>query len=67
MSKSTNTAGSDKPAKRYAKTRGEHYKDIVIAVLVASIVAFISGTIYAGQVNERVEAAKASETQPVKK
>jgi len=38
MPKTTNTPEA-KPAKKYAKTRGEHYKDIVIAILVTSIIA----------------------------
>lgn len=33
--------------KVYAKTRGEHFKDIVIAILVASIIAFIGGMQFA--------------------
>lgn len=58
MSKSTNQA-SDKPAKKYAKTRGEHYKDIVIAILVTAVVAFVVGVHYAN--NQHAETAKAVE------
>lgn len=39
MTKSTSTE-QPKAVKKYAKTRGEHYKDIVIAILVTAIVAF---------------------------
>lgn len=39
MTKSTQTE-APKASKKYAKTRGEHYKDIVIAILVTAIVAF---------------------------
>lgn len=53
MSKSTNQA-SDKPAKKYAKTRGEHYKDIVIAILVTGIIAFIAGAIFANNNNAQI-------------
>lgn len=46
MSKATAPA-EYKSAKRYTKTRGEHYKDIVIAVLVTAVAAFIVGAHYA--------------------
>lgn len=36
-----------KPAKRYAPTRLEVVKTVIIAVLIASIAAFIAGTRYA--------------------
>lgn len=32
-----------KTQKVYSKTRAEHYKDIVIAVLITGIIAFIAG------------------------
>ena len=54
MSKTTNTA--EKP-KKYNKTRGEHVKDLVIAVLVASIIAFIAGVQFADNQSNKVEAA----------
>jgi hypothetical protein len=38
-----------KAAKKYAKTRGEHYKDIVIAVLIAGIIAFVGGMHFSNQ------------------
>ena len=38
MTKTTNNV-EPKSSKKYAKTRGEHYKDIVIAILVTSIIA----------------------------
>jgi ABC-type proline/glycine betaine transport system permease subunit len=40
MSKSNQTTEAPKTSKKYAKTRGEHYKDIVIAILVTAIIAF---------------------------
>lgn len=63
MSKSTNQA-SDKPAKKYAKTRGEHYKDIVIAILVTGIIAFIGGVVFANGNNAKIDAAVKA-VQPV--
>lgn len=53
--------------KAYNPTKIEVAKTVAIAVLITSIVSFIGGATYAGSVNDRVEAAKASETQPVKK
>lgn len=51
------TTNEPKSSKKYAKTRGEHYKDIVIAVLVTSIVAFGLGVKV--QANRNAEIAKA--------
>ena len=56
MSKNTNTEVV-KVSKKYAKTRGEHYKDIVIAVLVTAIIAFGLGVKI--QANRNAEIAKA--------
>lgn len=56
MSKNTKQAEAT-PAKTYNKTRGEHYKDIVIAVLVAGIVAFIGGAIFANNHNAQISRA----------
>jgi len=52
MAKTTNEA--QKPAKRYAKTRTEHYKDILIAVLVTGIVAFIAGSRLTANNNQKI-------------
>lgn len=57
---------TQKEPKQYTKTRGEHYKDIVIAVLVTGIVAFILGTNYQNKQEAHVQAA-VSQVQPVKK
>lgn len=51
-SKMSKTASEPKSSKKYAKTRGEHYKDIVIAVLVTAVVAFIAGSVYANNQHE---------------
>ena len=44
--KSTNQAEA-KPARKYSKTRGEHFKDLVIVALVVAIIAFIGGMQFA--------------------
>jgi hypothetical protein len=71
MSKHSQSNEASKPAKRYQKTRGEHYKDIVIAILVASVIAFIGGVKVANnnhsQVNRAVQAATVSVEAPSKK
>lgn len=59
-----NQNAEQKPAKKYAKTRGEHYKDIVIAILVAGIIAFISGMHFSNQQNNHTaEAVKTATAQ----
>ena len=62
MSKTTQTA-SEKPAKKYAKTRGEHAKDIIIAILVTSIVAFVGGMYFQGKQNSEVKNAVSAAQQ----
>ena len=44
MSKVTNTTET---AKTYNKTRGEHFKDIIIAILITGVIAFVLGVRYA--------------------
>lgn len=46
-----------KVGKKYAKTRGEHYKDIVITVLITGIIAFVAGTVYANKQNSKMNNA----------
>lgn len=52
--------------KKYAKTRGEHTKDLIIAILIAGVVAFIGGIQFANrqhaQVDNAVKQAQASMT-----
>lgn len=62
MSKSTNQA-EPKTAKKYAKTRGEHAKDIIIAILVTSIVAFVGGMYFQGKQNSEVKNAVSAAQQ----
>ena len=57
MSNKNINVEAPKASKKYAKTRGEHYKDIVIAVLVTAIIAFGLGVKI--QANRNAEIAKA--------
>lgn len=61
MTKSTSTE-APKASKKYAKTRGEHYKDIVIAILVASVIAFIGGMHFSNRQHAQVEQAVTAAT-----
>ena len=45
------------PKAKYAKTRGEHFKDLVIAVLVAGIIAFIGGMTFQGRQQDAINTA----------
>lgn len=57
------------PKAKYSKTRGEHFKDIVIAMLITGIIAFISGMHFQASQQEAIETAVkgAQTTAPVKK
>lgn len=71
MSKSTKAAEAT-PAPAYNKSKGEHRKDIVIAVLVAGIIAFIGGMTFQGKQQSAIETAvkavtPTAEAAPVKK
>lgn len=46
-----------KTRKAYSKTRGEHYKDILIAVLITGIICFVAGLQFANSNNEAIKAA----------
>lgn len=52
-------------SKKYSKTRGEHFKDIVIAVLITAIVAFIAGANYASKQQAAIDKAVAEVSKPV--
>lgn len=54
---------------KYSKTRGEHIKDIVIAMLVTGIIAFIGGVQFQASQQRAIETAvKGAQTEaPVKK
>lgn len=60
MPKTTNTTPEVKTAKTrkvYSKTRGEHYKDIVIAVLITAIIAFIGGAVFQSKQQNAINTA----------
>lgn len=65
MPNTTPTKTEVKTSKKYAKTRGEHYKDIVIAILVASIIAFIGGMHFSNQQNGKIANAVKAVTPTV--
>lgn len=56
MSKTTQTE-QPKAVKKYAKTRGEHYKDIVITILVTAIIAFICGAVFQSKQQNAINTA----------
>ena len=66
MSKTTNENTSKK---KYSKTRGEHLKDIVIAILVTAMVGFVTGMQFANSNTadkvQAVEKAQAEMATPV--
>lgn len=57
MTKSTSTNEAPKASKKYQKSRGEHVKDILIAVLITGVVAFIGGMQFANDQNAEVQSA----------
>ena len=57
MSKNKNEVPTAKVRRVYEKSRGEHYKDIVIAILVTAVIAFIGGMAFANRQNAEVEQA----------
>lgn len=67
MSKTSTTNEAPKASKKYQKTRGEHAKDILIAILITGVVAFIGGMQFANKQAAKVEqAVKAAQvTAPV--
>lgn len=57
----TSAEVSKAPRAKYAKTRGEHYKDIVIAMLVTGIIAFVGGMHFSNlQHSQTANAVKAA-------
>lgn len=62
MSKNQPT-NEPKSSKKYAKTRGEHLKDIVIAVLVSAIIAFVAGMHFANRQHAETANAVSAATQ----
>lgn len=58
---SKETKNTEKNAKKYNKTRGEHVKDLIIAILVTGVIAFVGGMAFADkqqtQIDNAVQAA----------
>ena len=63
--KSTTTTEAPKTSKKYAKTRGEHYKDIVIAVLIVGVLSFIGGAVFANKQSAEIRNAVAAAQKSV--
>jgi len=59
MPKTTNNqeVKQAKTRKVYEKTRGEHIKDVIIAVLITGVVAFVLGARYANNQNAQLTSA----------
>jgi flagellar basal body-associated protein FliL len=53
--KSTTTEPKSKS--KYAKTRGEHFKDLIIVALVVAIAAFVGGMVFANSQQTEVKNA----------
>lgn len=65
MTKSIPTNEAPKASRKYAKTRGEHYKDIVIAVLVTAVIGFVVGMHFANKHNAELQNAVKAASAPV--
>lgn len=56
---------------KYSKTRGEHFKDLVITALIVGIVAFVGGMTFQGKqqdaINTAVKGAQTTAPAEVKK
>lgn len=58
MSKPNNNQPEVKaPKAKYSKTRGEHIKDVVIAMLVTGIIAFIGGVQFQANQQKAIDTA----------
>lgn len=55
MSKEPTTVAPVKA--KYAKTKGEHRKDLVIAILVAGIIAFVGGITFQSKQQDAINTA----------
>lgn len=45
------------PKAKYSKTRGEHFKDIVITALIVGIIAFVGGMTFQGKQQDAINTA----------
>lgn len=66
MSNNKPSAEVSKTPRKYNKTRGEHYKDIVIAVLAAGIIAFVGGMHFSNQQHSQTAQAVKTAIAPSK-
>jgi len=57
MPNKSTTNKAEVPAKSYNKTRGEHFKDLVIVALVVAIGAFIGGMQFSNRQQTEVKNA----------
>lgn len=57
------TKVTEKATRSYNKTRGEHLKDIIIAILIVGVVAFIAGVHYSDTKNAQMQSAVQSAQQ----
>ena len=53
------------PKAKYAKTRGEHFKDLVIMALIVGIVAFIGGMQFQSKQQSAIDTAVEAVTPSV--
>lgn len=58
----TSTNEAPKASRKYAKTRGEHLKDMIIVALVAGLIAFIGGMHFSNGQHSQVERAVTAAT-----
>lgn len=58
----TSTNEAPKASRKYAKTRGEHLKDMVIVALVAGLIAFIGGMHFSDSQHKQVQQAVTAAT-----
>lgn len=62
--KSTAVEAPKASSKKYTKSRGEHAKDILIAVLVTAVIAFIGGMSFQSKQNAEVKNAVSAAVAP---
>lgn len=70
MSKQNQPVAETKaPKAKYSKTRGEHIKDVIIAILIAGVIAFVGGMHFESSKNAEIKNAvtAATTTPDVKK
>lgn len=63
MTKSTQTEAPKATNKKRVATRGEHAKDIIIAVLITAVIAFIGGMVFANKQQTEVKNAVSAAQQ----